>query len=197
MDPPISPGQSVGVWEAASGRVHIFSTGRWFRPHKALVMMIETDRLSNVRKWVVLGVALVSLLIAAGAVALSDPTVDDDDSADGGPGKGQLKHAATISTAFDIDSDTALALHRDGIGWGAMVKLLAIAEVTGVSVDALLANVDKVDGEYEFDFGAMRAGLTVSQQDELAGMPKGVGHVGHPHGMPPGLAKKLDTNDGS
>ena len=148
------------------------------------------------RKWVVLGVALVTLLIAAGAVALSNPTVDVED-ADPGSGKGQLKHAASISAAFDIDSDTALALHRDGIGWGAMVKLLAISEVSGVTIDQLLANVDKFDGEYEFDFGAMRAGLTVSQQEELATMPKGIGQLGHPHGIPPGLAKKLDTNDGS
>ncbi len=149
------------------------------------------------RKWVVLGVALVSLLVAAGAVALSNPSVDVEEADAGGPGKGQLKHAASISATFDIDSDTALALHRDGIGWGAMVKLLAIAEVSGVSVDQLLANVDKVDGEYEFDFGSMRAGLTASQQEELASMPKGIGQLGHPHGIPPGLAKKLDTNDGS
>jgi hypothetical protein len=158
-------------------------------------MQTETDRLFSVRKWVVLGVALVSLMIAAGALALSNPTVDAEDA--DGPGKGQLKHAESISNAFDIDSDTALALHRDGIGWGAMVQLLAIAEVSDVTVDQLLANVAKVDGEYEFDFGTMRAGLTVAQQEELAGMPKGVGHLGHPQGIPPGLAKKLDTNDGS
>ena len=149
------------------------------------------------RKWVVLGVALISVLMAAGAVALSNPTVEVEDPVAGGPGKGQLKHAASISAAFDLDPDTALALHRDGIGWGAMVKLLAIAEVSGVTVDQLLVNVDKVDGEYQFDFGSMRAGLTVSQQEELAGMPKGVGHLGRPHEIPPGLAKKFDTNDGS
>lgn len=160
-------------------------------------MQLETDRLSNVRKWVVVGVAVVSLMIAAGALALSNPTVDVEDGDAGGPGKGQLKHAESISNAFDIDSDTALALHRDGIGWGAMVQLLAIAEVSDVTIDQLLANVAKVDGEYEFDFGTMRAGLTVAQQEELAGMPKGVGHLGHPQGIPPGLAKKLDTNDGS
>ena len=160
-------------------------------------MRIETDRLSNVRKWVVLGVALFSLLVAAGAVALSNPTVEVEEADAGGPGKGQLKHAAAISAAFDIDSDTAMALHRDGIGWGAMVKLLAIAEVSGVTVDQLLANVGKIDGEYDFDFGTMQAGLTVSQQEELAGMPRGVGQLGHTDGIPPGLAKKLDTNDGS
>jgi hypothetical protein len=150
------------------------------------------------RKWVVAGVALVSLVIAAGALALSNPVeVEETEGEAGGPGKGQLKHAASISAAFDIDSDAALGLHRDGIGWGAMVKLLAIAEVTGVTVDQLLANVDKVDGEYEFDFGSMRAGLTASQQDELARMPAGIGHLRHPHGIPPGLAKKVATDDGS
>ena len=149
------------------------------------------------RKWVVLGVVLVTLVVAAGAVALSSPTVDVEEADAGGPGKGQLKHAASISATFDIDSDTALALHRDGIGWGAMVKLLAIAEVSGVSVDQLLANVEKVDGVYQLDFGSMRADLTASQQEELASMPKGIGQLGHSHGIPPGLAKRLDTNDGS
>ena len=149
------------------------------------------------RKWVLVGVALVSLLIAGGAVALSNPPVDVEDADAGGPGKGQLKQAASISNAFDIDSDTAMALHRDGVGWGAMVKLLAIAEVSGVTVDQLLANVENVDGEYQFDFGTMEAGLTASQQEELAAMPKGVGHLGHPQGIPPGQAKKLETDDGS
>jgi hypothetical protein len=176
----------------------VYVQGRCVSLHdETLGMRMKTDRLFNVRKWVVLGVALVSLLVAAGAVALSNPTVDVEEADAGGPGKGQLKHAASISAAFDIDSDTALALHRDGLGWGAMVKLLAIAEVSGVSVDQLLANVDKVDGEYEFDFGSMRAGLTASQQEELARMPKGIGQLGHSNGIPPGLAKKLDTNDGS
>ena len=159
-------------------------------------MSLKRDRLSIVR-WVVLGVALLSLLTAAGAVALSNTTAAPDDTDAGGPGKGQIKHAASISAAFDLDPDTASALRRDGIGWGAMVKLLAIAEVSGVTVDQLLANVTKVEGEYEFDFESMRAGLTVSQQEELAGMPKGLGHLGHANGMPPGLAKKLDTDDGS
>jgi hypothetical protein len=144
----------------------------------------------------VVGVALASVLIAAGAVALSNPTADDD-AGSGAPGKGQLKHAVSVSAAFDIDPDTALALHRDGIGWGAMVKLLAIAEVSGVSIDDLVEGVAKVDGEYEFDFGSLRAGLTPSQQEALANMPKGVGHLGRQHGLPPGLAKKLDATDGS
>ena len=137
------------------------------------------------------------MLTAAAAVASSNPIDDVEDTDAGGPGKGQLKHAASISAAFDVESEAVAALRRDGIGWGAIVKLLAIAEVSGVAVDQLLANVQKVDGEYEFDFGSMRNDLTVSQQEELAGMPKGVGHLGHPHGMPPGLAKKLDTNNGS
>jgi hypothetical protein len=149
-----------------------------------------------VRRWVVLGVALLTLATAAGAIALSNQPVGAviEDSA--GPGKGQLRHAASVSAVFGIEPDTALALHQDGVGWGALVKLLAIAEVKGVSIEQLLADIEKVDGEYVFDFGSMRGALTAAQQEELAGMPKGVGHLRHPQGMPPGLAKKLD-NDGS
>ena len=148
------------------------------------------------RRWVVIGVALLSLATAAGAIALSNQTVGGEIEDSAGPGKGQLKHAHSVSAVFGIDPDTALALHQDGVGWGAMVKLLAIAEVKGVSIDQLLADVAKVDGEYEFDFGSMRGALTPAQQEELAGMPQGIGHLRHPQGLPPGLAKKLD-HDGS
>ena len=140
--------------------------------------------------------ALFSLATAAGAIAFSNQTVGVDVEDSPGPGKGQLRHAESVSEVFDIDPDTALALHQDGVGWGALVKLLAIAEVKGVSIEQLLADIEKVDGEYEFDFGSMRAALTPAQQEELAGKPKGVGHLRHPQGMPPGLAKRLES-DGS
>ena len=148
------------------------------------------------RRWVVLSVVLLSLATAAGAIALSNQTVGADSEDSAGPGKGQLRHAESVSAVFGIDPDTALALHQDGVGWGALVKLLAIAEVKGLSIEQLLADIEKVDGEYVFDFRSMRGALTAAQQEELAGMPKGVGHLRHPQGVPPGLAKKLD-NDGS
>ena len=148
------------------------------------------------RRWVVLGVALFSLATAAGAIAFSSQTVGPDTEDSAGPGQGQLRHARSVSAVFGIDPDTALTLHKDGVGWGALVKLLAIAEVKGVSIEELLADIEKVDGDYEFDFGSMRRALTPAQQEELAGKPKGVGHLRHPQEMPPGLAKKLD-NDSS
>ena len=151
----------------------------------------------------VAGSAVVALLIAAAAWALSNPInasnatsqTADEDSA--GPGRGQLRHADSVAAAFGIDAETALALHKDGVGWGAMVKLLAIAEVKGVSVDQLLAGVPKVDGEYEFDFGQLRAGLTAEQQDQLALMPRGLGQLKKGNWIPPGQAKKLESSDGS
>lgn len=155
------------------------------------------------RKWVVVGSAVVALLIAAAAWALSNPiaassaTSETAGEENVGPGRGQLKHADSVATAFEIDAETALALHEDGVGWGAMVKLLAIAEVKGVSVDQLLAGVPKVDGEYEFDFGQLRAGLTTEQQEQLDLMPRGLGHLKMGNWLPPGQAKKLESSDGS
>jgi hypothetical protein len=81
--------------------------------------------------------------------------------------------------------------------WGAMVKLLAIAEVKGVSVDQLLVGVPKVDGEYEFDFGQLRAGLTADQQEQLDAMPRGLGHLKKGNWIPPGQAEKLEDSEGS
>ena len=86
-----------------------------------------------------LGVVLLSLVTAATAIAFSNRTIGAVSEDSGGPGKGQLKHAESVSAAFGVDPDTALALHQDGVGWGAMVKLLAIAEVKGVSIEQLLA----------------------------------------------------------
>ena len=151
-----------------------------------------------VRKWVGLGIAVVILAGAAVAWALSSPPVAAIQTQDPGPtglGRGQPRHAATVAAAFDIDVERALALHDAGVGWGAMVKLLGIAEVKGVAVDQLLAGLPKVDGEYQFDFGAMEADLTPAQRAELADMPRGLGHLKHLDWLPPGLAKKLESPD--
>lgn len=155
------------------------------------------------RKWVVVGSAVVALVIAGAAWALSNPitasstTSETAGEENAGPGRGQLKHADSVAAAFGIDAETALALHEDGVGWGAMVKLLAIADVKGIAVDQLLAGVPKVDGEYEFDFGQLRAGLTPEQQEQLDSMPRGLGHLKKGNWIPPGQAKKLDNSEGS
>jgi hypothetical protein len=155
------------------------------------------------RKWVVVGSAVVALLIAAAAWAISNPVIASNTTSgtageeSAGPGRGQSRHADSVAAAFGIDAEKALALHEDGVGWGAMVKLLAIAEVKGVSVDQLLAGVSKVDGEYEFDFGQLRAGLTAEQQEQLDLMPRGLGHLKKGNWIPPGQAKKLESSDGS
>ena len=75
----------------------------------------------------------------------------------GSRGSGPSRHADSVAAAFDIDPETVLALHDDGVGWGAMVKLLAIAEVKGVSAEELLAEIPKVDGDFHLDFGKLRA----------------------------------------
>lgn len=103
---------------------------------------------------------------------------------------GPSRHADSVAATFDIDPETVLALHDDGVGWGAMVKLLAIAEVKGVSAEELLAEIPKVDGEYQFDFGKLRAELTPDERDALDAMPHSLGQLKNGDWLPPGQAKK-------
>jgi hypothetical protein len=76
------------------------------------------------RKWVVVGSAVVALLIAAAAWALSNPitasnaTRETAGEENAGPGRGQLRHADSVAAAFGIEAETALALHEDGVGLG-------------------------------------------------------------------------------
>ncbi len=61
--------------------------------------------------------------------------------------------------AFVVDTEEVAALREAGVGYGAISKLMALAGMKGVtvSVDSFLTAAPLVDGEYEFEFGALQA----------------------------------------
>ncbi|GAG38733.1 unnamed protein product, partial [marine sediment metagenome] len=79
--------------------------------------------------------------------------VQDDDDVDGvvaqQDGEGEQHIAQMIADEFGASQENVLALHEQGVGFGALFKLYALAAVMeGMTVDDLLAT--NGDGEYEF-----------------------------------------------
>jgi hypothetical protein len=87
--------------------------------------------------------------------------------------------AAIIGEAFDADPAEVTALHAQGIGFGAIFKLYAIAAAKGMSVDQLLATVavDATTGERNFAFGQMKKSLTEAEATALQDGPKNLGQI--------------------
>lgn len=104
--------------------------------------------------------------------------LEGDDDGDGHIGEGAQHIAQLIGEEFGASDDDVLALHEQGIGFGAIFKLHALAAAMGTSVDDLLATIP-TDGEggYEFGFGELRKALTEEQQEVLESGPKNLGQL--------------------
>ena len=91
---------------------------------------------------------------------------------------GNQKIAQAIAGEFEVSADDVLDLHDQGIGFGALFKLYAIARAKGMSIDALLATIPTdADGGHEFGFGNLRKSLTAEQLATLESGPKNLGKL--------------------
>lgn len=86
---------------------------------------------------------------------------------------------AIIGEAFGADPAEVMALHAQGIGFGAIFKLYAIAAAKGTTVDALLATIpaDPVSGERDFAFGRLKKSLSDAETAALRDAPKNLGQI--------------------
>jgi len=156
----------------------------------------------------VLGVAVALAISSYSALAGSSPVgdvagavighdgADDTDVADsddtdgvdgeevnaqdnGNDGEGAEAVAQAIADAFDdVSQEDVLALHEEGIGFGAIFKLYLLAAAGGTTVDDLLATMDAdADGEFEFAFGKRFKDLTEEQRTVLESGPKNLGQL--------------------
>ena len=101
---------------------------------------------------------------------------DGDNDADTG-----AEHIARlIADAFGAEEADVLALHEEqGIGFGAIFKLYAIADLTDTPVADLLAaaTTTGANGETEFAFGQLFNSLTDEQLAALEDGPKNLGQL--------------------
>ena len=109
--------------------------------------------------------------------AVAEDAAEGDEAsvqADGETGEGAEAVAQAIADAFDgVAQEDVLALHEQGIGFGALFKLYALAQATGVSVQDLLASI----GEDGYAFGKRFKELTEEQQAVLESGPKNLGQL--------------------
>src|SRR3990172_8425725 len=114
-----------------------------------------------------------------GAVA-EDIAEGDEASvqADGETGEGAEAVAQAIADAFDdVSQEDVLALHEEGIGFGAIFKLYLLAAAGGTTVEALMSEAE-ADGEFAFgerfkELAGEVSALTAGED----GMPKNLGGV--------------------
>ena len=116
-----------------------------------------------------------------GVVAQQDGEGDDVNTEDdeGDIGEGAQYIAQVIADEFGASQEDVLALHEQGIGFGEIFKLYALAAVMeGTTVQDLLAaaQTDGDDG-YDFDFGELRKSLTEDQLADLESGPKNLGQI--------------------
>ena len=100
---------------------------------------------------------------------------DADVQEEGETGEGAENVAQVIADAFGASQEEVLALHDEGIGFGALFKLYQLSQATGVSVEDLLASMD-ADGE-GYAFGKRFKDLTEEERAVLEGGPKNLGEL--------------------
>jgi hypothetical protein len=112
---------------------------------------------------------------------LSEPPVPDDGGDDGDgdaespDGHGNEKIAQAIGDEFGVSPDEVLSRHGEGIGFGALFKLYALARAKGITVDELLAQIEEDGGGY--GFGKLKKELTNEEEQALDEGPKNLGQL--------------------
>ena len=126
------------------------------------------------------------------AATANDVDGDDVDAQNdnGDKGEGARRNALAIAETFGggvtaeatgLSQEDVLALHEEGIGFGALYKLYLLAAANSTSVDALLDTIPtNADGKYQFAFGKMFKEATTEVSALSAGedgVPKNLGQA--------------------
>jgi len=110
--------------------------------------------------------------VVEGADDVDGDDVDGDDADgddDGDNGKGAQHIAEVIAAEFDASQEDVLALHEQGIGFGAIFKLYLLAAAGETTVEALLSAAE-ADGGFAF-------GKRFKEMGDLESGPKNLGQI--------------------
>ena len=102
-----------------------------------------------------------------------DAEGDEDGNSDNSAGNEKIAEA--IAEEFETTPEEVLALHDEGIGFGAIFKLYLIARANGMTVGDLLSQVDEDGGG--FAFGKLKKALTEEEMAIVADGPKNLGEL--------------------
>ena len=86
--------------------------------------------------------------------------------------------AEVIADEFDADTDDVVELHEQGMGYGVIFKLYAIADAKDMDVDDFIESLDKKpNGKPAFAYGQIKKSLDEDEDEELADGPKNLGRL--------------------
>ena len=88
---------------------------------------------------------------------------------------GNQKIAEAIAEEFETTPEEVLALHDEGMGFGAIFKLYLIGRAKGITVDELLAQIEEDGGG--FAFGKLKKALTEEEMVIFEDGPKNLGEL--------------------
>ena len=93
-------------------------------------------------------------------------------------GDGAQAKANLIATEFGVTPASVMGRHEQGMGFGALFQLYAIARAKGVSVDSLLATAAPAEpGDRGLALGKLKQSLTDAQTATLDNEPKNLGQL--------------------
>jgi hypothetical protein len=104
-----------------------------------------------------------------------DAESEDDEVEGEGDAAGNQKIAEVLAEEFGTTPEAVLALHDQGIGFGALFKLYSIARAKGITIEALLAEIEAGGGG--FAFGKLKKSLTEEETAILEDGPKNLGEL--------------------
>jgi len=111
---------------------------------------------------------------------------------DGEPGRGARRNAQTIADQFKVGIDEVMALQKQGMGFGSIVKLYALASVKGVAATTLASQL-RGGPNNDIDWDATIASLSPGEKSALDELGlKGMGHLKKAAAVncPPGHSKQ-------
>ena len=121
----------------------------------------------------------------AQAALLQEPEV-------GEPGRGARRNAQAFADQFKVGIDEVMALQKQGIGFGSIVKLYALASVKGVAATTLASQL-RGGGDNDIDWDTTIASLSPGEKSALDELGlKGMGHLKKAAAVncPPGHSKQ-------
>jgi hypothetical protein len=104
---------------------------------------------------------------------LEDEEAEEEDAK--AEGEDPNKAAQAIADAFGVPVEEVLALHEDGIGFGALFKLYKLAEAKDMTVQDLIAEIEEDGGGWAF--GKRFRELTDEEWARTEGLPKNLGQA--------------------